>query len=64
MPVEIFSLYRTEGFEFQIRQSKFGADEWLVRLESPLPPDWKNPVVFPAGTNTASTRGWLKLSFK
>ena len=58
------SIYYTEGFEFQIRQSKFGSDEWLVRLESPSPPDWKDPVVFPAGTNTASTRGRLKLSFK
>ena len=56
--------YRYEGFEFQIRQAKFGGDEWLVRLESPMPPDWSKPVIFPEGTNAASTGGWLKLVFK
>ncbi len=58
------SVYKYDGFEFQIRQSKFGSDEWLVRLESPMPPDWTKPVVFPEGTDAASTRGWLKLVFK
>ncbi|HUT07577.1 MAG TPA: hypothetical protein VMY15_01910 [Candidatus Latescibacteria bacterium] len=58
------SLYKYDGFEFQIRQSKFGPDEWLVRVETPLAPDWEKPVVFPEGTDTVSTRGWLKLVFK
>ncbi len=58
------SLYTYDGFEFQIRQSKFGSDEWLVRIESPTAPDWEKPVVFPGGTDAASTRGWLKLVFK
>jgi len=58
------SLYKYDGFELQIRQSKFGSDEWLVRVETPLAPDWKKPVVFPEGTDTASTKGWLKLVFK
>jgi hypothetical protein len=58
------SLYKYDGFEFQIRQAKFGSDEWLVRLETPLAPDWEKPVVFPEGTDTASTKGWLKLILK
>jgi hypothetical protein len=58
------SLYKYDGFEFQIRQSKFGSDEWLVRLETPVAPNWEKPVVFPEGTDAASTRGWLKLVFK
>jgi hypothetical protein len=58
------ALYRYEGFEFQIRQSKFGTDQWLIRLESPMAPDWSTPVVFPAATSLASTEGWLKLLLK
>ncbi len=55
------ALFRYDGFEFQIRQSKFDAEEWLMRLESPSAPDWSKPVVFPEGTSLASTQGWLKL---
>jgi len=58
------ALYRYDGFEFQIRQSKFGADEWFIRLESPMPPDWSKPVVFPEGTSPAPVQGWLKLVLK
>ncbi|MCK7537937.1 MAG: hypothetical protein MZV63_46785 [Marinilabiliales bacterium] len=29
--------------------------EWLVRLESPMPPDWSKPVVYPEGTVTAAS---------
>jgi hypothetical protein len=58
------SLYKYDGFEFQIRQSKFGSDEWLIRVETPLAPDWEKPFVFPEGTDTASTKGWLKLILK
>jgi hypothetical protein len=58
------ALYRYDGFEFQIRRSKFGTDEWLIRLESPMPPDWSKPVVFPEGTSPASIQGWLKLVLK
>ncbi len=52
--------FRYDGFEFQIRQSKFGSDAWLVRIESPLPPDGSK-AVFPPGTEQGSTEGWLKL---
>jgi hypothetical protein len=57
------AVYRYEGFEFQIRQSKFNTDEWLIRLESPMPPEWSK-VVFPEGTSLASMKGWLKLVLK
>jgi len=58
------ALYKCDGFEFQIRQAKFGSDEWLLRLETPLAPDWEKPAVFPEGTDTVSTKGWLKLVLK
>ena len=31
--MQLASLFTYEGSEFQIRQSKFGSEEWLVRLE-------------------------------
>jgi hypothetical protein len=55
------AVYKYDGFEFQIRQSKFGSGRWLVRLESPRSPDWSKPVVYPEGTTAVSTRGWLTL---
>jgi hypothetical protein len=61
---QVASVYAYDGFELQIRESKFAAGEWLVRFESPMPPDWSKPVVYPAGTDSASTRGWLKLILK
>lgn len=61
---QVASLYKYDGFEFQIRQSKFGSGEWFVRLETPMAPDWEKPVVYPEGTDTASTKGWLKLVLK
>jgi hypothetical protein len=45
-------------------RSKPLANEWLVRLETPTAPNWAKPAVFPEGTDTVSTRGWLKLVFK
>ena len=57
------AVYRYDGFEFQIRQSKFGRGPWLVRLESPVAPDWSKPLVYPEGTTLSSTRGWLSLVF-
>ena len=57
------AVYKYDGFEFQIRRSKFASDEWRIRLETRLPPDWSK-VVFPAGTVPGSTRGWLTLVLK
>lgn len=54
------ALFRYDGFEFQIRRSKFRSDAWLVRIESPMPPDWSK-VVFPPDTDLNSTKGWLRL---
>jgi hypothetical protein len=56
------AIYKYDGFEFQIRRSKFASDEWRIRLETRMPPDWSK-VVFPAGTVPGSTRGWLMLVF-
>lgn len=55
------SFYRYDGFEFQIRTSKFPSKSWLFRLEAPVPPDWERPIVFPAGTAMTKTDGWLRL---
>jgi len=61
---QVAALYKYDGFELQIRESKFASESWLVRLETPMPPDWSKPVVYPEGTDAASTRGWLKLIIK
>ncbi len=54
--------YRYDGFEFQIRQSKFGSDAWLIHIETPMPSD-RSQFVYPPDTNPASTAGWLVLKF-
>jgi hypothetical protein len=54
------AIYPYDGFEFQIRQSKFGSEAWFIRLETPMPPDGFK-VVYPPDTDPASTEGWLKL---
>jgi hypothetical protein len=61
---QMAALYKYDGFEFQIRQSKFGSREWLVHLATPMGPDWTKTIVFPEGTDAASTAGWLKLVFE
>lgn len=61
---QMAALYKYDGFEFQIRQSKFGSREWRVHLETPTGPDWTKTTVFPEGTDAASTAGWLKLEFE
>ena len=55
------SSYEYDGFEFQIRQSKFKSDEWLFRIEIPCPPDFENPVVFPSNADKKDTANWTKL---
>jgi len=55
------SNFKYDGFEFQIKQSKFGAGSWLFRAEVPMAPDFDNPVVFPPGTGMKSTTGWVRL---
>ena len=60
---QMATLFKCDGFEFQIRLAKFGSAEWRVRLETPILPDQANPIVFPEGTDTASTKGWLRLVF-
>lgn len=57
------SFYKSDGFEFQIRQSKFGTDEWFLRLRVFSLPDWK-PEFLPKDSDAATTAGWFKLVFK
>jgi hypothetical protein len=51
-----------DGFEFQIRASKFENSEWRIRVEVPSAPDYDAPFVFPPATERRSTNGWLLLS--
>jgi hypothetical protein len=55
------SLYRYDGFEFQIRASKFPSRSWLFRLETSAPPDGER-LVFPAGTTMKKTDSWLRMN--
>ena len=54
--------FRYDGFEFQIRASKFENSEWRIRVEVPSAPDYDAPFVFPPATERRSTNGWLLLS--
>ena len=57
------SMFKYDGFEFQIRRSKFGPGPWLFRVEVPTAPRFDKPVVFPGGTTMKSTAGWAKLTW-
>jgi len=54
------SFYKSDGYELQIRQAKFDSNEWLIRLRTYNLTEGTREFV-PKGTDTASTRGWLKL---
>lgn len=55
------SNFKYDGYEFQIRESKFASDQWLFRLEVPIAPEFDQPVIYPTGTVMKSTKGWIKL---
>jgi hypothetical protein len=55
------SLFKYDGFEFQIKQSKFSSNKWWFRIEVPLSPDWDKPIVFPKGSKMIDTKGWVRL---
>jgi hypothetical protein len=55
------SNFKYDGYEFQIRESKFASNQWLFRLQVPIAPDFDQPVIYPPGTMMKSTKGWIKL---
>jgi hypothetical protein len=55
------SFFKYDGFEFQIKESKFSSDHWLFRIEVPMAPDFDKPIIYPSGTEMKSTKGWIKL---
>lgn len=55
------SYFKYDGFEFQIKQSKFPSDHWFFRIEVPMAPDFDKPVIFPSDTVLNSTKGWIRL---
>ena len=57
------SYFKYDGYEFQIKQSKFPSDQWLLRIEVPISPEWDKPVIFPSGTEMTSTKGWIRLEW-
>jgi hypothetical protein len=58
---QIETLFPYDGFEFQIRASKFESSEWRIRVEVRSAPDFDAPFVFPPHTQRRSTEGWLTL---
>jgi pimeloyl-ACP methyl ester carboxylesterase len=58
------SYFKYDGFEFQIKQSKFSSDQWLLRIEVPMAPDFDNPIIFPSLTEMKSTKGWIRLELE
>ncbi|MEW6335991.1 MAG: hypothetical protein AB1625_01200 [Acidobacteriota bacterium] len=54
------SMYESDGYEFQIRKSKFAAGTWLLRIRAFVPPGLTREF-FPAGTSFTSTAGWFRL---
>lgn len=59
------SLYKYDGVEFQIRQSKINSDVWLIRFSTAFPPgqvgEKPTVIVYPENTKLTSTKGWLRL---
>lgn len=55
------AMFPYEGFEFQIRQKKFGGTEWRFRVEVRSHPNYQAPIAFPAGTRATHAAGWLRL---
>lgn len=55
------SYFKYDGYEFQIKRSKFPSDYWLLRIEVPMIPEWDRPIVYPSGTVMKSTKGWIGL---
>ncbi len=55
------SYFKYDGFEFQIKRSKFPADRWLFRIEVPMAPDFDKPIIYPPGTAMKITKGWIML---
>lgn len=55
------SYFTYDGFEFQIKQSKFSSDRWWFRIEVPMAPGFDDPVIYPRGSEMKSTKGWIRL---
>ncbi len=56
------AVFPSDGFEFQLRTSRFESSEWRIRVEVPSAPEYDRPFVFPPETERRSTDGWLILS--
>ncbi len=55
------SYFKYDGYEFQIKQSKFASHQWLFRIELPMAPDFDKPTIYPNGTVMKSTKDWIRL---
>jgi 3-oxoadipate enol-lactonase len=58
------SYFKYDGYEFQIKQSKFPSDQWLFRIEVPMAPDFDKPIIYPPDTVMKSTKDWLRLELE
>ena len=55
------SMYKFEGFEFQILKSKFKTNKWRIRLEVPGPPSYDDPIVYPSDSEKKDRDSWMEL---
>lgn len=56
------ALYPYEGFEMQFRRARVPGSRWRLRVEVAGGPDYRDPHVFPAGTERKDASGWAVLS--
>lgn len=56
------SLYPYDGFEMQFRRAKLSGSLWRMRIEVAGGPDYRNPHVFPGGTERKDMSTWAVLS--
>lgn len=57
------SFFRSDGYEIQIRQAKFGSNEWRLGLRTYRLAD-KAREFHPRGASATSTAGWFRLAWK
>jgi len=55
------SMYKFEGFEFQILESKFETNKWKIRVEIQGPPDYENPLIYPSDSERKNRDSWMEL---
>lgn len=63
---EIFykAVYPFDGFEFQIKKSKFNGRIWFFKIRIASHPHWDKPILFPSDGELNDLTNWVKLILK